>query len=180
MGYQYQNSRKKGILCMFGTLSVLLLLLLDQITKYSAQGFLAGKKSVSVLPGIFELFYLENRGAAFGMFANRQAFFILVALVMTAAAVYVYLRLPQEKHYDLLRFVCVLIAAGALGNMLDRIIHGYVIDFLYVSLIDFPVFNVADCYVCIGAVLGVLAIFTLYKEDDFTFLNPFKQNRSSD
>lgn len=179
MEYQYENCKKKGKLCMLGALSVLLLLLFDQITKYSAQSLLAGKKSVSVIPGVFQLFYLENRGAAFGMFANRQAFFILVAAVMTAVAVFVYQRLPQEKHYYLLRCVCVLIAAGAVGNMLDRILHGYVIDFLYVSLIDFPVFNVADCYVCIGAVLGVVSIFTLYKEDDFKFLNPFGQNNRS-
>jgi signal peptidase II len=62
--------------------------------------------------------------------------------------------------------------AGALGNMIDRVVHGYVIDFLYFSLIDFPVFNVADCYVCIGAAMLVLSLFTVYREDEFHFLLP--------
>ena len=67
-------------------------------------------------------------------------------------------------------FASALIAAGAVGNMLDRLIIHYVIDFLYFSLIDFPVFNIADCYVCIGAALAVISLFTLYKEDSFAFL----------
>jgi signal peptidase II len=66
----------------------------------------------------------------------------------------------------------VLIAGGAVGNMIDRLLRGYVTDFLYFSLIDFPVFNVADCYVCIGAAVLALALFTRYKEDDFHFLLP--------
>ena len=162
-------SARKSVL-ISGLLSALLLLAADQITKSFALKYLAGTPGIAVIPGVFELFYLENRGAAFGMFANRQWFFIGIALVMAVVAVYVYLKAPQEKHYTFLRFVCILIAAGAVGNMLDRLIFHYVIDFLYFSLIDFPVFNIADCYVCIGAALAVISLFTLYKEDSFAFL----------
>ena len=109
------------------------------------------------------------------MFANRQIFFITVAVVMSIAAVYVYYRLPMEKHYHLLRFICILIVSGALGNMTDRLIYGFVIDFLYVKLIDFPVFNIADCYVCIGAALAVFSILTVYRKDEFEFLFPKKK-----
>lgn len=157
-----------------GFLAVVLLVAADQLTKYFASAYLAGSSGKPVIPGVFELFYLENRGAAFGMFANRQWFFIAIAVLMIAAAFYVYLHLPQGRRYTALRFVCVLIAAGAAGNMLDRLIYHYVIDFLYFSLIDFPVFNVADCYVCVGAALTVIFLFTLYKEDDFKFLYPRK------
>lgn len=147
-----------------------LLLALDQFTKYLALTRLAGTPGCPLIPGVFELFYLENRGAAFGVLSGRQWFFIAVAAVMMAAAVFVYLRLPEDRHYHLLRVVCVLILAGAAGNMTDRFVHHYVIDFLYFSLIDFPVFNVADSYVCVGAALAVVSMFTLYKEDDFGFL----------
>ena len=160
-----------------GLFLLAVLLGMDQITKYLAQTVLSKAGSIVLIDGVFELFYLRNRGAAFGMFANRQVFFILVAIIMTFFSFYVYLRLPAEKHYRPLRFTCLLIAAGALGNMLDRIIYSYVIDFLYFSLIDFPVFNVADCYVCCGAALAVILIFTVYRDDSFEFLYPGKQRR---
>lgn len=163
--------KKKRFFCS-GAFVFLLLLLLDQGTKYLAEAFLAENRGFSLIPGVFQLYYLQNRGAAFGVLSGRQWFFVIIALVMMAFAVYVYFCLPETSHYHLLRAVCLLIAAGALGNMLDRIFRHYVVDFLYFSLIDFPVFNVADCYVCIGAALAVIALFTVYKDDDFKFLIP--------
>lgn len=160
---------------MAGVLWVLLLTLLDQVTKYIAYTTLKGSPGVPVIPGVFELFYLENQGAAFGILQNRQWFFIMIALVMMAAAVYVYYCLPSRSHYNGLRLVAVLIASGAAGNMIDRMLHRYVIDFLYFSLIDFPVFNVADCYVCAGAALLVILLFTVYRKEDFSFFDPRKE-----
>lgn len=162
--------KKKNSFLINGALLTALLFAADQLTKYFAKLFLAGNSGVTVIPGVFQFFYLENTGAAFGMFANRQIFFITVAVAMSIAAVYVYYRLPMEKHYHLLRFICILIVSGALGNMTDRLIYGFVIDFLYVKLIDFPVFNIADCYVCIGAALAVLSVLTVYRRDEFEFL----------
>ncbi len=163
---------KKRSCLISGILAVLILFGVDQLTKYLAKTYLAGTPGVDLIPGVFELFYLENRGAAFGMMANRQWFFVLVAALMMAAAAWVYLRLPSSKRYRSLRLICVLIAAGAAGNMADRLIWNYVIDFLYFSLIDFPVFNVADCYVCIGAAVAVVLMFTVYRDDQFEFLMP--------
>lgn len=157
-----------------GLFFLIFLTVLDQLTKYLAYTNLKGTSGISLIPGAFELFYLENRGAAFGMFADRQWFFIMIALIILAAAVYVYVLLPQDSHYVGMRICTVLIAAGAIGNMLDRIMHRYVIDFLYISLIDFPVFNIADCYVVVGALLLLLLIFTLYRNDNFEFLDPRK------
>lgn len=163
---------KRSRYLVSGFLIFLFLLALDQVTKYLAETFLAGSEGFSLIPGVFQLYYLQNRGAAFGVLSGRQWFFVLIALVMMAFAIYVYFCLPLSSHYHLLRCVCILIAAGALGNMLDRIFRRYVVDFLYFSLIDFPVFNVADCYVCVGAALAVIALFTVNKDDDFGFLNP--------
>lgn len=170
--FRVHDMEKRRKLLAGGLLITVLLTVVDQVTKYLASSHLIGTAGVSVIPGVFELFYLENTGAAFGMLDNRQWFFIIIAVLMAGAAVYVYLHLPSESHYGGLRLVCILIASGAVGNMLDRILHGYVIDFLYFSLIHFPVFNVADCYVCVGAALAVILLFTLYRDDDFKFLIP--------
>lgn len=164
--------RKRKSSLFVGIMAVFILFVFDQATKHFAQSFLAGTRGISVIPGVFELFYLENRGAAFGMFADRQWFFIFVAVLMTAVSAYVYVRLPDDRHYRPLRLICILIAAGALGNMADRLIWNYVIDFLYFSRIDFPVFNVADCYVCVGTAVAVILIFTVYREEKFEFLFP--------
>lgn len=168
------REKRNGCSDSKGLFFLVVLTAIDQLTKYLAAVNLKGTAGISLIPGVFDLFYLENRGAAFGMFADRQWFFIMIALIILAAAVYVYILLPQETHYIGMRICAVLIAAGAVGNMIDRIAHRYVIDFLYISLIDFPVFNIADCYVVVGALLLLLLIFTLYRSDHFEFLDPRK------
>ncbi|MFR8548247.1 MAG: signal peptidase II [Lachnospiraceae bacterium] len=166
--------KKRHSLLVWGAVLTAVLLAIDQLTKYCAKTYLAPVGSVSVIPGVFEFFYLENRGAAFGMLADQKGFFILVAALMCAAAAYIYIRLPEAHHYTLMRVICILVVAGAAGNMIDRMLHAFVIDFLYVSLIDFPVFNIADCYVCIGAALAIVSIFTVYRKEEFEFLFPRK------
>lgn len=166
------EKKKNGDPIAAGLFLLLLLTAADQLTKYLASSTLKGTCGISLIPHVFELFYLENRGAAFGIFTNRQWIFIMIALVILAVAIYIYVLLPQGRYYHPLRLCALLVAAGAVGNMIDRIVHHYVIDFLYFSLIDFPVFNVADCYVVIGAVLLILLLFTKYRSDHFEFLDP--------
>ncbi len=143
-------------------------LLLDQFTKYLAAGRLKGAAPRVLIPGVLQLQYLENRGAAFGMLQNRQWIFIAFALVMIlVCAVYV-LKLPAGRRYDPLRLCLVFLGAGAAGNLADRIVRGYVVDFIYVSAIDFPVFNVADIYVSCSVVVLVILVLFVYngKEDE--------------
>ncbi|MDO4297241.1 MAG: signal peptidase II [Lachnospiraceae bacterium] len=161
---------KKSYTLLWGGLGLVLLTILDQLTKYAACIFLKDCRSIEVIPEVFEFYYLENRGAAFGMLRNHQSFFIIIAALILAAAFFVYSRIPLQRKYLPLRLVCITVSAGALGNMLDRLLHNYVIDFLYFSLIDFPVFNVADCYVCIGILVLLILMFTYYKDDSFEFL----------
>lgn len=160
--------KKKQNLC--GLLGLLALLAADQLTKLLAYTFLRPNGPVELLPGVFELHYLENQGAAFGMMEHMQWIFILFALVMTFAAGFVYLRLPLERRFLPLRILCVTLSAGALGNMIDRLAHRYVIDFLYVSLIDFPIFNVADIYVCVSTAVLLILLLFVYKDEDFELL----------
>lgn len=150
-----------------------LLVLLDQATKLAAVSALKDGGPYVLIPGVFQLQYLENRGAAFGLLQNARIFFLTVTLVALAAVIYVLVRLPLKRKYIVLRFLMVLIAAGAVGNMIDRVFLGYVRDFLYFSLIDFPIFNVADIYVTCATILLILLLLFYYKEeDDFAFLSP--------
>ena len=150
-----------------------LLVLLDQATKLAAVSALKDGGPFVLIPGVFQLQYLENRGAAFGLLQNARIFFLAVTLIALAAVIYVLVRLPLKRRYIVLRFLMVLIAAGAVGNMIDRVFLGYVRDFLYFSLIDFPIFNVADIYVtCATILLILLLLFYSKEEDDFAFLSP--------
>lgn len=150
-----------------------LLVLLDQATKLAAVSALKDGDPFVLIPGAFQLQYLENRGAAFGLLQNARIFFLAVTLIALAAVIYVLVRLPLKRKYIVLRFLMVLIAAGAAGNMIDRVFLGYVRDFLYFSLIDFPIFNVADIYVTCATILLILLLLFYYKEeDDFAFLSP--------
>lgn len=150
-----------------------LLVILDQATKLAAVSALKDGGPFVLIPGVFQLQYLENRGAAFGLLQNARIFFLAVTLIALAAVIYVLVRLPLKRKYIVLRFLMVLIAAGAVGNMIDRVFLGYVRDFLYFSLIDFPIFNVADIYVTCATILLILLLLFYYKEeDDFAFLSP--------
>ena len=159
-------TRKKQIYLLWGGIGLILLLALDQLTKYLAYTVLKGSGPVVLFPGVFEFRYLENQGAAFGMMENMQWIFILFALVISAAAFWIYLRMPVERRLLPLRILCVTLTAGALGNMIDRILHHFVIDFLYFSLIEFPIFNVADIYVCVSTGIFLLLLLFYYKEED--------------
>ena len=145
---------------------IIILILADQLTKLWALAELRGSEGISVITGIFELQYLENRGAAFGILQNHQVLFLLITVLAAVLLTYIYARIPDDKKYIPLRICYVLLMAGAFGNMIDRAFRGYVVDFFYFKLIDFPIFNVADIYVTVSfAVLAVLILF-VYKEED--------------
>lgn len=144
----------------------LLLLILDQGTKYAALLFLKGKDGISLIPHVLELTYLENRGAAFGILQNRQGLFILLTAAAVVFIAAVFYRISKKENQTGISACLLALLAGAAGNLIDRILHGYVIDFIYFSLIDFPVFNLADCYVTLSvAVLCVLFLF-VYKDEE--------------
>jgi len=128
---------------------IFIIILVDQIAKYAALKFLSSYGIVRILP-FFNLVYVENTGTAFGMFKFLgSGFFIFVAVLATLFLVYLYLK--DSKNW----FVYSLIIAGALGNIIDRLIYGYVIDFvdLHIGTVHWPAFNIADTAISIGIVL---------------------------
>ena len=141
-------------------ISLIVLILFDQWTKSLAVAKLMNQEPFVIIPKVFQLRYLENRGAAFGMMQGQKTFFVCSALAAILIILYVYFKLPWEKRFHPLRTVGVFIAAGAIGNLIDRVVLGYVVDFFYFELIDFPIFNVADIYVtCATIILALLILF---------------------
>ena len=146
-------------------IAVILGVALDQYTKILAVKHLMDAP-ISIIDGVFELRYLENRGAAFGMLQNQQTFFLIMGTIILIGSAILMVRLPDVKRVLPIRICIVSIVAGAIGNMIDRARLNYVIDFFYFKLIDFPIFNVADIYVTVAAFLMIFLILFYYKESE--------------
>lgn len=154
---------------------------LDQYTKHLAVLRLKGGDPFILWDGVFEFYYSENRGAAFGMMQGRQELFFIIAVVVIAAVCWTLYRMPAGRRYLPLTCSLFLMVSGAVGNMIDRISQGYVVDFVYFRLIDFPIFNVADCYVVIATFLLILLFFFYYSDEELEFLSvkrPDKTDKS--
>lgn len=159
-----------------GIAGALLLTALDQLTKLWAIDALKGQPPIVWIKGVFELQYLENRGAAFGLMQNQRWLFLICVVLVVIAAGYFYLRLPADRRYTPLRMIAVALIAGAIGNAVDRMFRGFVVDFFYFSLINFPVFNVADIYVTVSMFCFLVLFFFYYKDEDFKCLS-LKKNK---
>lgn len=160
------SKSKRTFFVLIDLLAMALLIYIDRITKSLAVRYLKDKDPVRLIPEVFELRYLENRGAAFGMLQDMRTLFIIVGVLFIVIVFYFLIRLPATRKYRLLRICLVMIGAGAIGNLLDRISLNYVIDFLYFIYIDFPIFNVADIYVTVSAAILVILFLFIYKEED--------------
>ena len=146
-------SLKKAVLY---TAIILGSIILDSLSKLLTVTFLKPVGSVPVIKDVLHLTYVENRGAAFGMLADsRWVFLIFSSLAIAAIIFYLYTGRADTK---LLSIGLSMIAGGGIGNMIDRLSLGYVVDFIDFTLIDFAVFNIADSFVCVGAGLMVLAL----------------------
>lgn len=154
------------------------LIVFDQITKKIVLARLVGQPYV-LIEGVFEFRYLENRGAAFGILQNSIPFFLVIAVVILIVVLWCFLRLPAGRHYLPLNIALLLLFSGAIGNMIDRIFRRFVVDFMYFRLIDFPIFNVADCYVTIGAALVIISVIFVYKDGDLAWLRPGKGRKDA-
>lgn len=135
-----------------------LIVVLDQISKILVKLYLPSSAGVSVIPRLLSLRYHENSGAAWGMLADHRWVFMLISTI-AILAILAYLVFVHVRKIKTDALFCVALAffcGGGIGNMIDRIYLGYVIDFLRFDFIDFPIFNVADSFISIGACLMVL------------------------
>ena len=147
---------------------VLLVVLCDILTKYLVINLLVPlERSVTVIPFVLDFTYVENRGAAFGMLSDHRWIFMLVSVVFIALLTYVLVK--SRKEHPLFTVSLSLVLGGGIGNMVDRIFLGYVVDFIEVTFVDFAVFNIADSAITVGMIcLVVYLVFfdkSLFRKD---------------
>ena len=160
-----------------GIIMLIIIVIIDQVTKIIINNnFILGEEK-EIIKNIFSLEYVRNTGAAWGMFPNGTIFFVIFSSIVCVMLFILYFKIPKEKKYNLLACINIMLIAGAIGNLIDRAFRHYVVDFLYFKLIDFPVFNVADIYVTVSAIILILAIMFYYKEEDLCFLE-FSQKKN--
>lgn len=155
------------------------LVAVDQITKVLAVQHLKGQAPVDIIDGVLQLTYVANTGAAWGLMSGMKIFFIIITSILFIAIVFIYLITPMEKKYNVLRTILVILGAGAIGNLIDRVMNGYVHDFIYFKIIDFPVFNVADICVTVSMVVLVLLVIFKYKDKDFDYIREFFKRKNN-
>ncbi len=154
----------------FLLLTVTVIVLLDQATKTWIHKTMTLHQSIPVIPDFFSLTYIRNAGAAFGLFSGnggglRTAFFVTITLIAVVAFVIFYSRTPHEDR--ILRLALSMVTGGAIGNFIDRVRMGEVIDFLdfYIRSYHWPTFNVADSCISIGVGLFILHALITPKAD---------------
>lgn len=138
----------------------ILIIILDQLTKYWAVGTLMGEKPIVLIEGFLQLNFVKNYGAAFGIMMNQRVFFLIITVIIVIGMIY-YIR--KYNNTRIMNYSLVMILGGAIGNFIDRLRIGYVIDFIDVNfwgVYDFPVFNIADSFIVIGTILLVILVLT--------------------
>ena len=174
------NNKKKIFNLLFYIIGIVVLTELDQITKALAEAKLLEKPDFKIIGDAFVFYYLINSCAAWGMLSGKINLFLVFTVIVMLIVTYVIINLPATRKYMPLLITCTLLVSGAVGNFIDRVRFGYVRDFIYFKLINFPVFNVADCYVTVSVALLIILILFVYKEDDFEFLKLSKKGDNNE
>ena len=169
-------------------LSVIAIIVIDQWTKLLTLRYVKDTEGFYIINKILRIFFVRNEGMAWGMMQNKQIVFIIITPIVIAALIYVFYKMPFTKKYLIMRICLIFLTGGAIGNLIDRIdaidrvalldgaftagnlFHGYVVDMIYVEIINFPVFNIADSFITVGFALLMVSILFIYKEKDFEFI----------
>lgn len=177
---------------LFEIIIFVLLILFDQITKYFAVLKLGADGKYDVIPGFisFEMLLNGNTGGAWGIFSGKMIFFYVITIVF-AFVIFLFIFKSNKiqlaafkeaspnykiiKHFQTFEMILVCLLGGAFGNFIDRIRLHYVVDFLSFQFIDFPIFNVSDCIICISIVFMFICIIFVFKDKEFNLL--FKSNK---
>lgn len=157
-----KNSSRRRVYGWLALAAAAVLLAADQLLKYFVLLYLKPVSSVTVIGGLLELAYVENTGAAFGLFKNFIWFVVLITVIAFLAIIVLLFR--YRNHTCFSYIASVLLIAGGLGNLVDRILYGFVVDYIHVLFFDY-IFNFADCCITVGAVLFVVHVLLLsYRE----------------
>ncbi|MBE6916561.1 MAG: signal peptidase II [Ruminococcaceae bacterium] len=138
------------------------IVILDQLTKYLTVANIELYESIPFIPGFLSLTYVRNIGAAFSAFQGQQWLFALVFVLFTGLIIWEYFKKPMG-FTTFERWLIAAIYGGGLGNMIDRVRFGYVVDMIKTDFITFPVFNVADCFITCGSILLMIHLIFFNK-----------------
>lgn len=163
-------SKQGKLKIILGFIFSILLILIDYYTKRIVFASIRNTNGVDLLKGIFRLEYVENRGAAFGILQGRLKAVIILTPIIVALVIWVFIKSVNITKMCLFRYISIFFVAGTIGNFIDRVIYGYVVDFFYFELINFPVFNIADIYLTLSTIALLMAILFYYKDEDWSFL----------
>ncbi|EJN93735.1 signal peptidase II [Streptococcus ratti] len=145
--------------------TILLLVAFDQLSKFLVVRSIALGEIVNVIPNLVSLTYLKNTGAAFSILENQQWFFAIISILVLGAASYYLIKFIQSDSVWLLAGL-ILIISGGLGNFIDRLRLGYVVDMVHLDFVDFAIFNAADTYLSLGVLLLIIALWREEKNGD--------------
>ena len=159
---------RKWAVNLVALLAFILLTVIDQVSKLVIVEKIPESGDISIINKVLKIVYVKNTGAAWGLFKNGTVILSIFSAIVLCVIVFLFFRLSWEvaKQRPLI-VLCILIASGAVGNLIDRIFRKFVVDFIYIELIDFPVFNIADCYITISMIVLIFLMIFYYKEEDF-------------
>mgnify|MGYP005959574329 CR=1 FL=1 len=171
--------KKKTLLYLKMIAFVLILVILDQISKFVATANLMGKSKYIVIKGLLSFNYLEggNKGAAWGIFSGKILMFVIITII-AIVIISIFMRNitgimcneGKSATIMVLQYTFGMLMAGAVGNLIDRVVNGSVVDFICFEFIDFPIFNVADCYVTVATAVLLILLMKVYSDEDLAVL----------
>ena len=147
---KFKNKRIKLLICS------LCIVLIDQISKFVVSNKLGFERSRNIIPNILDLNLVKNKGAAFSLFSNSTSILTIISFVATLLLITIILKLPIRSHWNSIGFAYLL--GGTVGNGIDRVFRGYVLDFFELLPINFPIFNVADISINIAIICFIIDI----------------------
>lgn len=151
---------------MFYVMAISAFLITDQLSKFFTVYCLNEYQSVNVIDNILSFTHVHNTGGPWSMLDDKPLVFIILTIIILVLGIYYFWK--NKPTHILEKLSVAMIAGGALGNFTDRIFRGYVVDMIDVNFFDYPVFNLADCYIVIGAVLMCIYVIFIYKDKDKT------------
>ena len=160
-----------GVVCF---LIIFAVIAVDQVSKLLAVKYLMPIKTLPIIEDVIHLTYVENKGAAFGILQNQRWVFIVVSIVMMVLLFFIMVKYKADLH-PLMMTGLSFVIGGGIGNMIDRTISGFVVDFIDFTLIDFAVFNIADSFICIG--VGIMMLDIILGKSKLSFLDGNKSDK---
>ncbi len=176
----FKAIRKLDVIILI--LFMIVLLFLDQYTKHLTTANLQVSESKKFIDGFLRFTYVRNEGASFGILQGQKVFFVLLTCIILPLMLFIYFKISgiinvyssskNKLKFSFLNIAILLVFIGAIGNFIDRLRFSYVVDFLEVEFIDFPVFNLADCYVTVGTAIVFVILFLLKDNELDMILKP--------